>query len=59
MTADAAFAPGILLLTVGKPAKSLDVHHFHYSSGHMNGRLLRETAHQHDMAMTGVLQPYV
>ena len=30
---------------------------FHFSSGHLNERLLREPAKQQDVTLTGVLQP--
>ena len=57
MTAAAVLAPGIRPFAVGKPAKSIDINHFHVSSGHLNKRLLRETAQQHGVTLTGVLQP--
>ena len=56
MTAAAVLAPGKRPFTVGKPAKVLDINHFHFS-GHLNERLLRETAQQHGITLTGVLQP--
>ena len=36
ITAAAVLAPGKRPFTVGKPAKILDINHFHSSSGHLN-----------------------
>ena len=57
MTAAAVLAPGKRPFTVGKHEKMVDINHFHFSSGHLSERLLRETARQHGITLTGVLQP--
>ena len=58
MTAAAAvLAPGRRPIAVGNPSKSININHFHVSSGHLNERLLRETAQQHGVTLTGVLPP--
>ena len=56
MTVAAVLAPGKRPFTVGKPAKVLDINDFHFSSGPLNERLLGETAQQHGITLTGVLQ---
>ena len=35
----------------------VDINHFHFSSAYLRERLLRETARQHGITLTGVLQP--
>ena len=56
MTASPVLAPGRRPPTVGKRDRFIDII-LHVSSGHVNKRLLRETAGQHGFALTGVLQP--
>ena len=55
ITAAVALAPGRRPFGVGK---SIDINHFHVSSGYLNQRLLRETALQHVVTWTGLLQPF-
>ena len=59
ITADAVLAPGRHPFAVRKLTKSMDAinNHFFISSGHINERLLRETAQQHGVTLPGVLQP--
>ena len=56
-TAASVLAPRNRPFTVGKPEKVFDINHFHVSSGHQHERLLRQTAQQHGITLTGVLQP--
>ena len=55
MTAAAVLAPGKSPFAVGKPDKAVDIHHFHFSHGHLNECLLRETARQYGPTFTGML----
>ena len=56
MTAAAVLAPGMSPFTVGKRSTVFGINHFHFSTGPLNERLLRGTARQHDITLTGVLQ---
>ena len=57
MMAAAVLAPGKRPLAVGKPDKTVDINHLHFSHGHLNECLLTETAPQYGLTLTGVLQP--
>ena len=57
LTAAAVLAPGLRPFSVGKPRKMTDINAFYFSSGHLNERLLRVTAKQQGVTLTGVLQP--
>ena len=56
-TAASVIAPGSRPFSVGKAVKRIDVNTFHFSSGHLNERLLRKTAKKQGVILTGVLQP--
>lgn len=57
MTASPVLAPGRHPLTVGKRDRLRDTNHLHVSFGHVNERVLGETAGQHGITLTGLLQP--
>ena len=57
--AAAVLAPSPAAFTVGKPSRTIDINHFHASTGHVNEFLMRETAKQQDVRLTGVLLPCV
>ena len=54
-TIAAVLAPGMDPFIVGKPARFLDISHVWVSSGHINERVLNETAGQQAMTLAGVL----
>ena len=56
MTAAAVLAPGNRPFAVGTPDKMVDINHFHFFTGHLGENLLRATARQHGIILTGVLQ---
>ena len=57
VTAAPVLAPGRRPFIVGKRDRFIDIYHFHVSSGHLNERPLWETAGQHGITLTAVLQP--
>ena len=56
-TVASVIASGSRPFSVGKAVKRIDIDTFHFSSGYLNERLLRETAKQQGLILTGVLQP--
>ena len=55
--AASVLAPAKHPFSVGKPTKDVDINFFHVSLSHANETLLRATAEQQGIQLTGVLQP--
>ena len=53
----AVLAPNARPHTVGKPTREVDINFFHVSLAHANEALLRATAEQQGITLTGTLQP--
>ena len=56
VVAAAAIAPGKMLRRVGRTF-TMDINLFHVSSGHLSEFLLRESAKQQELTLTGTLLP--
>ena len=52
-------APSPAGFSVGKPSTKIDINFFHASTGHVNELLMRETAKQQSVRLTGALLPCV
>ena len=55
--AHAVLAPGSTPFAVGNKSKSVDINLFHLQNGHLCAFLLRETARQQGLVLTGTLEP--